>query len=108
MSVSMNEHDVKIGKAVAIAVVSIFFILASGMSSCQITKEVYKSDVIDAETALVNAQIELEIKQNEKIVELIDASVNPIAARCAIVGWKGPEETTICALFIGDINILRD
>lgn len=105
---SNNEHDVKIGKSVALAIVSVVFILVSGMSSCQIAKEVYQTDVIDAKTKLVNAETELEIKQNEKILELIDASVNPIAARCAIVGWKGPEETTICALFIKDINILRD
>lgn len=103
-----NEHDVKIGRIVALAIVSVIFIIVSGMSSCQITKEIYRSDVIDAETALVNAQSEFELKQSDAIRDLIDGSVNPIAARCAVVGWKGPEETTICALFIRDVNILRD
>jgi len=103
-----TEHDVKCTKFACIALAASFFILVSGISSCQITKEVYKSDVIDAKTELARTQMELETGQNKALKELIDDGMNPIAARCAIIGWMGPEQTTLCAFFVKDDNRSRD
>lgn len=103
-----NEHDVKISKHVTLGLVTALFILISGLAGCQINKQSHESAVIDAETELVRARTELELKQNETILELIDASINPVAARCAIVGWSGPEQTSLCAFFGKDDNSIRD
>lgn len=103
-----NEHDVKIGRIVALAIVLVVFILVSGISSCQITKEVYRSDVVDAKTKLTQTRMELETGQNEAILALINDGVNPIAARCAIVGWVRESGTSLCASFVRDSNRLRD
>ena len=104
----LNEHNVKCTKFTWIALAVAFAVLVSGIVVYNIHANVYMSRNLTAEAELVLARSEFKTKQSEKILELIDASVNPIAARCAIMGWRGTEETTICALFTKDVNVLRD
>lgn len=104
-----TEHDVKITRITSIACVAAFAVFIMSIAAYNINSTVFESTNVAAEADLIRAQAELETKQSDAIRDLIDNStVNPIAARCTIIGWSGPEETTICALFIKDVNILRD
>ncbi len=103
-----NEHDVRVARITNIACVTAFVVFVMSIATYNIHATVLESQNIAAETELVRAQAEFETKQSDAIQYLIDGSINPIAARCAIVGWSGPEETTICALFTKEVNILRD
>jgi len=103
-----NEHDARSNKAICITFAVIITSIVCGIAAYNIHSTAYESRNLAAQAELVRAQAELETKQSDAIQYLIDGSVNPIAARCAIVGWSGPEETTICALFTKDVNVLRD
>ena len=103
-----NENDVKISKITGIACVTAFAVFVISIAAYNIHSTAYESRNLAAEAQLVQAQAEFKTRQSDAIQYLIDGSVNPIAARCAIVGWRGPEETTVCALFTKEVNILRD
>lgn len=104
----LNEHYVKCTKFTCIALAVAFAVLVGGIVVYNIHANVYMSRNLAAKAELVRAQAEVETKRSDAIQYLIDGSINPIAARCAIIGWSGPEETTICALFTKEVNILRD
>lgn len=104
----LNEHNVKCTKFTCIALAVAFAVLVSGIVVYNTHANVYMSRNLAAKAELVRAHAEVETKRSDAIQYLIDGSVNPIAARCAIIGWSGPEETTICALFTKEVNILRD
>lgn len=105
----LNEHNVKCTKFTCIALAVAFAVLISGIVVYYTHANVYMSRNLAAKAELVRAQAEVETKRSDAIRDLIDnSSVNPIAARCTIIGWSGPEETTVCALFTKDVNILRD
>jgi len=103
-----NEHDVKVVKATAITCAVAFTVFVGSIAAYNIHFTAFESQNIAAETELVRAQTELGTKQNESIQDLIDNRMNPIAARCAIVGWRGTEQTTLCAFFVRDGDRSRD
>lgn len=101
-----NEHDVKETRIIAIALAVAFIVFMCSLVAYNIHANVYESQNIAAETELVQAQMKLGSEQNEAIQALIVNGVNPIAARCAIVGWvRG--SVTLCASFVRDV-IQRD
>lgn len=100
-----NEHDVKIVKITAISCAVAFIVFVGAIASYNIHANVYQSQNIAAETELVQARMKLGSEQNEAIQALISDEVNPIAARCAIVGWRS--SATLCASFVRD-NSQRD
>ena len=103
-----NENDVKISKITGIACVTAFAVFVISIAAYNIHANVYMNQNLAAEAELVRAQAEFKTKQSDAIQYLIDGSVNPIAARCAIIGWRGPEETTLCAFFIKDDGNFED
>ncbi len=103
-----NEYDVKINKAVSIALAVAFIVFVGSIAAYNIHANVYKSQNTAAETELVQARMKLESEQNEAIQTLIGDGVNPIAARCAIVGWVRESSTSLCASFVRDGNRQRD
>lgn len=103
-----NEHNVKINKAVCIASAIAFTVFVGSIAAYNIHANVYESQNIAAKTELVRAQMKLGFEQNEAIQDLISDGVNPIAARCAIVGWLRASGTSLCASFVRDSDRLRD
>ncbi|KKM70274.1 hypothetical protein LCGC14_1442460 [marine sediment metagenome] len=103
-----NEHDVKISKAISVALAVAFIVFVGSIAVYNIHANVVESQNIAAEAELVRAKMELGSKQNGSIQDLIDSGTNPIAARCAIVGWRGTEQTTLCAFFVRDDNSPQD
>lgn len=104
----LNEHNVKCTKFTCIALAIAFTVFVSAIAAYNIHSTAYESETLAAEVELVRAQAELETKQNELIQNLIDDGVNPIAARCAIIGWSRTEQATLCAFFGKDDNSIRD
>lgn len=104
---SNNEHDVKIAKFTAIACAIAFTVFVGSIAAYSIHANVYESQNMAAETELVQARMKLGLEQNEAIQTLISDGVNPIAARCAIVGWIRGGSATLCASFVRD-NSQRD
>ena len=104
----LNEHNVKCTKFTCIALAIAFTVFVSGIAAYNIHANVYESQNTAAETELVRARMELGSEQNEAIQALIGDGINPIAARCAIVGWVRESGTSLCAFFVRDSNRLRD
>lgn len=105
---SSNEYDVKVVKFTCIASVVAFSVFVGSIAAYNIHANVYKSQNIAAETELVQARMKLGSEQNEAVQTLIGDGLNPIAARCAIVGWIGASETSLCASFVRDSDRQRD
>lgn len=104
---SNNEHDVKIVKFTAMACAVAFIVFVGSIAVYNIHANVYESQNTAAETELVQARMKLGSEQNEAIQALIGSGTNPIAARCAIVGWVRASGTSLCASFVRD-NSQRD
>lgn len=104
----VNEHNVKCTKFACIALAAAFSVFVGAVAAYNIHANVVESQNVSAEVELVRAQAELETKQNESIQKLIDDGVNPIAARCAIVGWRFTGQATLCAFFGKDDNSQQD
>ena len=51
---------------------------------------------IEAQAKLEEAQSQTELKKIESIKELINKGVNPLAARCAVEGYKDIGDAAIC------------
>lgn len=104
----LNEHNVKCTKFACIAIAVIFTVLVSSIAGYNIHSTAYESENLAVEIKLVQAQMKLGSEQNEAIQALISGGLNPIAARCAIVGWIRESGTSLCASFVRDSNRLRD
>ena len=89
-----------------------FGILFAGITSCGIVAELtdeadlrgqgvrYEGEAMLAEAKgkQTLAEVELTRTQNDSIVDLIDMGINPIAARCAIIGWTTTNDDVCLAL----------
>ena len=104
----LNEHNVKCTKFACIVIAVVFTVLISSIAGYNIHSTAYESQNITVEIKLVQARMELGSEQNEAIRALISGGLNPIAARCAIVGWVRESGTSLCASFVRDSNRLRD
>ena len=103
LALPLNEHDVIVQSVrhVSRAVMISLGILFAGMTSCGIVSELTdeadfrgqglmfegKAKLAEAEGKKALAEVELTKAQNASIVELIQSGTDPIAARCAIIGW---------------------
>ncbi len=123
----LNEHEAmeRSFKHAARAVAIVFGILFAGMTSCGITAELTdeadsRGDKLsyEGQATLASARAEQELAKvdltkvlNASIVELIKGGTNPIAARCAIIGWDTDADRQTCLdsiLLTSDIKVEAD
>ncbi len=110
----LNEHEAleRGFRHVARSAMVSLVVLFAGITSCGIVSELtdesdYRGQGIryEGEAKLAEAkgkqalaEIELTRIQNDSIIELIEMDVNPIAARCAIIGWTVTNNDVCLAL----------
>lgn len=115
----LNEHEAmeRSFKHMARALAIVFGIFFAGLTSCGITAELTEESdgrgkkaayegqatlaeanakVAEANAKEKLAQVALTEAQNESIVDLIKNGTNPIAARCAIIGWETDADRQTC------------
>ena len=82
-------------KWVAIILVSFFVVTGS----CSMHSNSYDADRINAEAKLVEAQSAIKKEQHAAIERLIGSGVDPLKARCAVLGTTNKDSTqkTICS-----------
>ena len=93
----LDSENVRIGRIVAWCIFGIVFVFFSSISGCVIHNNSVKADKIRATAEKIKAENQITIDQNKAIQELIEMNINPIAARCAIVGF---EDTDLCGAFL--------
>ena len=103
-------HDASFRRLVVYASVTAFSVLILSLTTCTIHMNTYNADEAKANIANTEAQAKIELEENQqkhaaemerlnaiqKMIE--DEGVNPIAARCAVVGWDNftAAEQSIC------------
>lgn len=114
LSPPLTENDVIVQsiRHIARAAMISLGILFAGITSCGIVSELTdeadytgqglmlngKAKVVEAEGKKALAEVELIKAQNTSIVELIQSGTDPIAARCAIIGWTMNNNSVCLAL----------
>lgn len=94
----LDSENVRIGRIVAWCIFGIIFVFFSTISGCATFSNYVEADQIRAEAEKIKAENQITIGQNKAIRELIEMDINPIAARCAIMGF---ESTDLCGAFLG-------
>lgn len=106
-----NEHDAMVQSVrhISRAVMISLGILFAGLTTCGIVSELTdeadgrgegssyagQAKLAEAQGKKALAEVELTKAQNVSIVELIQSGTDPIAARCAIIGWTVTDD--VCA-----------
>lgn len=104
-----NEANSKIAKSVTIAVICVFAIFITGISSCTMFVGSMEVENINAKTEYLKVETDQQEKQNSSIQLLIVQGVSPVAARCAIIGWETERDAIICtAAGVENPNIMID
>jgi len=97
MTDSTTENDVKMTKIIVIGVCSFFMFVALGVAVSSMHEDVYHAENTTANVEYMKAQTQLDLDKNNAIIKLIEDGTNPIAARCAIIGFNG---TDLCGMFV--------
>jgi len=92
-----TENEVKMAKLVTIGICSVIICIILAITIVTMYGDVYQAENMAAETEQITARFQLSIEQNNAIIKLIDDGQNPIAARCAIIGFDG---TDLCGMFM--------
>lgn len=101
----LDSENVRIGRIVAWCIFGIVFVFFSSISGCVMYKNSVEADQTRADVEKIRAENQITIEQNLTIQKLIEMNVNPIAARCAIIGF---ESTDLCGAFLeSDEHIMR-
>lgn len=98
----------RVVKILAWAVVFIVLIFFTTVTGCTIY-----SNSVEAEQTLANAEFAKENKhildqKNKAIIDLVNQGVNPMLARCTIIGWNGSYERMACENLAERQVILND
>jgi len=102
------EH--RIWRLVIISIATFLVVVFLGMTTCTMHSNTYDDARARADAEKIRAQkelaqienttkakqIEAKAKQIEAIERLIAKGINPVAARCAVEGWKGDSNGQIC------------
>ena len=97
--------DINSDKFITVCVCVTIVLVVISMATCTATSYQYEADITRAETEKAKAEATEETEALRLIRELIDSGVNPIAARCAILGEMGSEQRRLlCAATIGDVK----
>ncbi len=97
MTNATTEYDVKITKFIVIGICAVLMFIVLGITVSSMHDDVYHAENVAANTEYLKAQTQLDIDRNNAIIKLIEDGTNPIAARCAIIGFQG---TDLCGMFI--------
>lgn len=79
-----TDSDVSILKIIAIAVTVCFMSLVTGITTCSIV-------VAPEKTKQAKQNVELEKKKQAAIQTLIDKGIDPLTARCTVMGWSNDD-----------------
>jgi len=100
----LDSEGVRVGRIAAWCIFGIVFVFFSSISGCVMYKNSVEAEQTKAKAELTKAQNQITVDQNRAIQELIEMDVNPIAARCAIMGF---EETDLCGAFLEPIEHIK-
>ena len=79
-----HESDVKQTKSVVIGLTCVAFVLITGISTCVMHGHEVTAKNTKAQTIAIEA--------------LIATGVDPVKARCYIIGWKNERDALICTV----------
>ena len=96
---TIENDDVKIAKYIAIGVAICFLGLVFSISGFQAYNASKEASIINAETEQHKIRSVITIEQNQSIKKLIDDGINPIAARCAVIGWETTQDAMVCSFY---------
>ena len=97
--------DINSDKFITVCVCITIIIAVISMATCTGSSYPYEADIVKAEAERTKARAIEETEALRHIRELIDSGVNPIAARCAILGDGGSTERRVaCAAAIGNVG----
>ena len=86
----------QIVKPICVASCIIFSVLIIGASTCSVIVAPETTKQAESVNQLQRQQIEAERTRQQAIKELINDGVDPIIARCAVMGWN-PNDSVVCA-----------
>ena len=100
----LDSESIRLGRIAAWCIFGIVAMFFSTVSGCTAYSNSVEAEQTRAEAEKIKAQNEITIEQNRAIQGLIEMNVNPIAARCAIMGFEG---TDLCGAFLEPIEHIQ-
>jgi hypothetical protein len=93
-------NEIKTEKLVSLLVAGCFSVLVLSITTCSVHMNMFNPGEVKLKAAEANAKIEISRQEHTeemerlKVVErlIIDSKVHPIAARCAVEGWKNNDD----------------
>ena len=82
-----DEIQMQMVRMVMWTIFGVFFILILSISGCTMYSNSVEAEQIRATTEQIKEQTKIRKEKNDAIIELVEKGVNPIAARCAIMGY---------------------
>ena len=92
-----NESNVKIAKTVATALACVALVMITSVTGCYMHDNQMEAVNTAAQGAYLKIETEQDEKRGELLKNLISKGVNPVAARCAILGWESERDAIVCA-----------
>ncbi len=91
-----NESNVRIAKTVVIGIVCVLFVGITGVTSCSMYGDQMEAVNKKASTEYLKVEMDQQKAQNASIQTLVEKGTNPVAARCAIIGWETERDAIVC------------
>jgi len=96
MEMTQEEREYRLGKLITQAIAITIVVITVTIASCSIQDHTYEPERIKRDVANQATQASITTARLTSIKKLIDRGVNPVAARCAVVGWKNDRDAEIC------------
>lgn len=104
MKFNFETAEERFNKLIVYAIATVISIIVLTLGSCTMHSNTYDEVrlheegiayvvKVEAEAAVTRMEIESDAARTESIKSLIDSGISPIAARCAVEGWKKDEQT---------------
>lgn len=96
MDVEQRKSEERLLRQLMYTIGTVVIVLFLTVGSCTMHSNAYEPEVEAEHTEQIKADTALEEARLKALKALIDSGVNPLAARCAVKGWKGETAGNLC------------